>query len=562
MADARDNPYQVIARKWRPQQFDAVVGQEHVTRTLRNAIQSGRLAHAYLLVGPRGTGKTSLARILAKALNCVNGPTITPCDKCDSCREIAAGNSLDVLEFDAASTTQVDRVRELVIDRVPYAPAASRFKIYIIDEVHMLSASSFNALLKTLEEPPPHVKFIFATTEPQKMLPTIVSRCQRFDLRRIPLPAIMERLTAVAKAEGVEIDSDALLAVGRGSDGSLRDAECALDQLISFKGKQIREEDALSVFGLVAKRTIEELAEAILKGDVLRLVHTVGELDRNGKDMQRVVLDLLDHFRNILVLLCAEGRLEALEIPKEQLEILRAQAGLTTVEQVLRVADLLLEAENRIRYALSKKTHIETTLIRCARAATAVSIDAILRQIAALKSQLGAGTGEAPKAYPSAASVAADAPRVAEVSTAAAAPDGGGGALQRLTAEWRAITEMVGKTASLAKSTLSDARPLSVEGDHVRIGFDPEFASDMERIDIPRYRKAVQRVLSDTLGRTVNVEFCLLSASDRKPLPSDSPAGAASKGSGSPRSRSDWLKDPTVQQALNVFDGTIVDIRS
>ncbi len=243
--------YQVLARKWRPQQFADVVGQEHVTTTLKNAIEQNRLAHAYLFVGPRGIGKTSTARIFAKALNCVKGPTATPCDKCDNCLEITEGRSLDVLEIDGASNNGVEQVRELR-DTVRYAPARGKFKIYIIDEVHMLTTQAFNALLKTLEEPPAHVKFIFATTEPQKVLPTILSRCQRFDLRRIPANLIVKHLKEISKKEKVAIDDEALAAIARGAEGGLRDAESTLDQLIAFCGNKIAEADVLSVFGLVA----------------------------------------------------------------------------------------------------------------------------------------------------------------------------------------------------------------------------------------------------------------------------------------------------------------------
>ena len=248
-------PYEVLARKWRPQQFDDVVGQDHVTRTLRNAITQKRLVNAYLFVGPRGTGKTSLARIFAKALNCVTGPTEHPCDKCDACREIAAGNSLDVLEIDGASTGGVDQVRDLR-EGVKYTPVRAPYKIYIIDEVHMLSIPAFNALLKTLEEPPPHVKFLFATTEPQKILTTIISRCQRFDLRRIPSAQLVERLELIARDEGVAVERDALLAIARGADGGMRDAESALDQLIAFCGATITEADVLAVFGLVGRQVL------------------------------------------------------------------------------------------------------------------------------------------------------------------------------------------------------------------------------------------------------------------------------------------------------------------
>jgi DNA polymerase-3 subunit gamma/tau len=225
--------YEVFARKYRPQTFDDLVGQSHVSQTLKNAVAQNRLAHAYLFVGPRGIGKTSTARILAKALNCVNGPTVTPCGVCDNCREITAGNSLDVIEIDGASNNSVEDVRELR-DNVRYAPAKGRYKIYLIDEVHMLSSAAFNALLKTLEEPPPHVKFIFATTEPQKVLPTILSRCQRFDLHRIPTNLIAQHLQFIAGKEKFSLEPAASHAIARGAEGGLRDAESMLDQLVAF----------------------------------------------------------------------------------------------------------------------------------------------------------------------------------------------------------------------------------------------------------------------------------------------------------------------------------------
>ena len=241
-------------------------GRRHITQTLKNAIEQQRLAHAYLFVGPRGTGKTSTARILAKALNCEHGPTTKPCGVCAQCIEIAEGRSLNVLEFDAASNTQVDKVRELIIDNVKYAPTSGRYKLYIVDEVHMLSNSSFNALLKTLEEPPAHVIFIFATTDPQKVPLTIISRCQRFDLRRIPAPLIEQHLQFIAGKEKIELDPGAAQAIARGAEGGLRDAESMLDQLVAFCGAKIAEEDVLNIFGFTAQETVSSLCGAILGG--------------------------------------------------------------------------------------------------------------------------------------------------------------------------------------------------------------------------------------------------------------------------------------------------------
>lgn len=386
--------YEVLARKWRPRQFGDVVGQEHVTRTLTNAILGGRVAHAYLFVGPRGIGKTTLARIFAKALNCEKGPTPQPCDACDVCREIAGGGALDVLEIDAASNTGVDNIRELR-ETARFVPARARFKIYIIDEVHMLSVSAFNALLKTLEEPPPHVKFIFATTEADKLPATIISRCQRFDLRRIPAPLIVESLRRIAAAEGVRAEPDALLAIARGAEGGMRDALSALDQLISFKGDVIAEADVLAVFGLVSRAQLERLAGAVLGGDMAGALRLVDELDRGGKDLRRLVAELLEHFRNLLVRRSLGDDTAALDVTPDQLRVLDEQAALADSARILRVAELLAALEGRMRHALSRRTLLETALVRCCRAVTVVTLDQVLRQLAALSAAPAAASSAA-----------------------------------------------------------------------------------------------------------------------------------------------------------------------
>src|SRR5438132_7272556 len=285
--------YQVIARKYRPQRFRDVVGQEHVSQTLGNAIEQNRIAHAYLFCGPRGTGKTTIARIFAKCLNCTGGPKVEFDDADPRCVEIAEGRSLDVLEIDGASNNGVEQVRDLR-ETCKYSPASSKFKIYIIDEVHMLSTAAFNALLKTLEEPPAHVKFMFATTEPEKVLPTILSRCQRFDLRRIPVALIVQHLAHIAKLEKVQIDDAALYAIARGAEGGMRDAESALDQLISFCGEKIEEADVLSMFGLAAQSQLLELARAVLAGEVESALRQLNELANRGKDLGRLLSDLLN----------------------------------------------------------------------------------------------------------------------------------------------------------------------------------------------------------------------------------------------------------------------------
>ncbi len=378
--------YTVFARKYRPQTFDDVVGQEHITRTLKNAILQNRLAHAYLFVGPRGTGKTSSARILAKALNCLSspGPTLTPCDTCDSCREITAGNSLDVLEFDAASNTQVDKVREIIIDNVKYLPARGRYKVYLVDEVHMLSTGSFNALLKTLEEPPPHVKFLFATTDVQKLPATILSRCQRFDLKRIGAPVIAGHLMHIASREGVNLSEEAALAVAVGADGGMRDAESMLDQLVAFCGDKIEEPDVLSVFGFTSRQKVSDLCSAILSENASGALALVHEQADAGRDLTQLLGDLIGHLRNLLLVQADPASLEA-ELGRVVVEALQAQCTGVERERLLELIDLCASAEQKMKWASNKQMYLEVAILRAVQAVSQVTLDEVLVALTAIK---------------------------------------------------------------------------------------------------------------------------------------------------------------------------------
>jgi DNA polymerase-3 subunit gamma/tau len=548
--------YQVLARKWRPQQFDDVVGQEHVTTTLKNAIEQNRLAHAYLFVGPRGIGKTSTARIFAKALNCVKGPTATPCDKCDNCVEITEGRSLDVLEIDGASNNGVEQVRELR-DTVRYAPARGKFKIYIIDEVHMLSTQAFNALLKTLEEPPAHVKFIFATTEPQKVLPTILSRCQRFDLRRIPANLIVKHLKEIAKKEKVAIDDEALAAIARGAEGGLRDAESTLDQLIAFCGNKIAEADVLSVFGLVAHDRIAALTDAILDGHTTKSLQILKELDDAGKDLQRLAADLLDHFRNLLIVTLGAEGVASLQLPESEMDLLEAQAKRTDSDAVLRIIDALAAAEGRLRYALSKRVFFEIALVKAIKARDMVGIDGLLKKLNELKSGLPSSPRASDVPVAKAASVAPPT-RIHEASPAISPAS--------LNEAWAYAVEHLGKVTPLAKSYLVGTRVFGLKGNVLIVRFDPEFADRKEFADHPRNIEILQGKLKEKLRMDVALKFEVGEASTA-PVPKAAAAAPAKPGAPTRAAEpakmnvDDFKNDPLIKKALEIFKGTIVEVR-
>ena len=361
------NAYQVIARRWRPKQFSELVGQDHVVQTLGNAIKMGRIAHAYLFVGPRGTGKTTSARLFAKSLNWEDGPTLEVPEDSDIGNAIMAGRCLDVIEIDGASNNSVDQVRDLR-DECQYAPTQCRFKIYVIDEVHMLSQQAFNALLKTLEEPPSHVKFVFATTESHKVLPTIVSRCQRFEFRSIPAPLIVSKLEEICKVESIEVEVEAIEAIARMAMGGMRDAQSILDQMISFCGKTISQADVLEVYGLASKERIQILAQYVIDGDYNSIIQYTDSFSTEGLDFYRALLDLSDTFRELL--------LDTLRSKEETVNC--------SAEQCVRILDSLRQGEDLVRMGLSEKTNFEVTLFRAVQSGRSRSIDHVIRKISGL----------------------------------------------------------------------------------------------------------------------------------------------------------------------------------
>ena len=561
--------YQVIARKYRPQRFSDVVGQDHVSQTLVNAISGERVAHAYLFCGPRGTGKTTLARIFAKCLNCTDGPKVDFPDDDSKCIEIAEGRSIDVLEIDGASNNGVEQVRELR-ETCVYAPASSKFKIYIIDEVHMLTTAAFNALLKTLEEPPAHVKFMFATTESEKVLPTIMSRCQRFDLRRIPVNLIAGHLKYICGEENVTIDEGALFAIARGAEGCMRDAESALDQLISFCGENITEPDVLSMFGLTAQGQLFALAEAVLTGDSARTLTELNALANQGKDLGRLIGDLLAHIRNRLVFVVSKGDLSLLEISEVEATALQSGVKLANEQALARVLDVLTDCEGRLRLATSKKILIEVSLLKAAQAKAAQGIDEVLAQLQKLRDN----------EPPPAAQVPAGAPKPALEPSAPAKPipkDAPPPTVDKpaetvdLQAIWAQLTAAASKASPFMQTYFQQAHAVSFSKGFFVIGVTEEH---LALVDNQRNHEMLAEQLA-ALGH-VDVQFRFTSEpppEGRAPVPSLEPidepevANRAKQGKTTVAPQPEKLdpeefkNDPLIQKALELFRGRIVEVR-
>jgi DNA polymerase-3 subunit gamma/tau len=573
--------YTVFARKYRPQTFDEVVGQEHITRTLKNAIEQNRLAHAYIFIGPRGTGKTSIARIMAKALNCVHGPTVTPCGVCDVCREIAAGTSLDVLEFDAASNTQVDKIREIIIDNVKYAPTRGRYKLYIVDEVHMLSASSFNALLKTLEEPPAHVKFIFATTNVEKVPTTILSRCQRFDLKRIPVPLIKQHLLEIAGKETVRLSPAAAETLARGAEGGMRDAESMLDQLVAFCGDPIEEADVLKIFGFTARETVSGLCDHVMDGNMPAALALVHEQSEAGKDLGRLMTDLISHLRDLLVAKAdPDGMRE--ELGADALETLTRQAARIELDRLLDLIEQFAAAEARIKWAQNKKMHLEIAIIRAVQSLAQTSLNEVLDALSDLRQEPGAkpstpaaaaGPGRAPpradrteksavppRAEPAPARTpAVDIPRIVPeppsqpASALPPAPQNSNARDRSVDEIWPELLRAVQSERPLIAGWVRSLALLELTSELAIIGFAPENGIAAESCQLPGNRKFLEELIERIAGRRVALRF--VQRDDLKIAPASALPEVKVEAARDPME--EFKRDPLIQKALEMFKAQI-----
>jgi DNA polymerase-3 subunit gamma/tau len=569
--------YQVIARKWRPQKFEDVTGQEILTRTLQNSIEHGRLHHAYLFSGARGVGKTTTARLVAKALNChkSDGPTATPCatmdeTACASCREIAEGRSMDVLEIDAASNTGIDNVRDVIINNISIKPARDRYKVFIIDEVHMLSASAFNALLKTIEEPPPGVVFIMATTEEQKVPETISSRCQLFEFRTIATAKITERLRLIANADGLSISDEALREIARAGDGSMRDAQSAFDQVISFAGEKITTEDVEKALGIAGADVLARVVNGIAENKPAEALAIVDDLVMRGHNLRNFCRDVLGHLRDLLVVKVS-GDPKLLDSSSAHADTLKQQAALFSESDLVRFFHALAETESSLKDAANPRYQVEVGLVKLMEMRRLASLGDLIERIRELEATLRTGkppaTGDAPQTAPASGSGKPPARAAAggSVMTSAVIADqeetdsppvgvsipGSGSTIDQIK------SALEKKKRRLLIAAIDGAVRAELEGDELSLEFIPEARHYRDSLAKAENVKALREACAEVCGREIGIRFSIKDGAENSLPASPEEESRRSK----QQARQAAAQNPTVQQVLRAFGGEIVDIK-
>jgi DNA polymerase-3 subunit gamma/tau len=512
-----------------------VIGQEHVAQTLINAFRADRLAHAYLFSGPRGVGKTSVARILAKAMNCKQGEPGIPCNRCPSCIEITQGSSVDVQEIDGASNRGIDEIRELR-ENIRYMPSSSSFRVYIIDEVHMLTLPAFNALLKTLEEPPPHVKFIFATTEPHKVPVTILSRCQKFDFKRIPLNMIVKQLERIAREEGIEISKSGLALIGREAEGSMRDAESLLDQVISYTGTKVEDRHITDILGIIDRSLIFETSHALLNGSIRKCIEIVDQIYNYGYDLKEFYRDLMDQFRNLLVSLVApdEALLDMIDSDREELKTQARQAGAEKLQHIL---NLLIAREENLRMATHPRLVLEMILIKICQIGDYFSFDQLIQKLEALEKRLASSRGGEHTPGGKLADPGIDwEPKAVTEAPSVKSLEGIG------KEDWERFLKFLGSKNRAMANVLKDWPLLHASGNTIEIGKGGSPFSSAYLDEPERFQKLME-FCRGFFKRDVQIKIA-----PKKEEREDKPSQAESKRPDLP---------PPVQDVLDIFQGTV-----
>lgn len=564
--------YMVLARKWRPQQFDDLIGQEHVSQTLKNAINADRVHHAFLFTGARGVGKTSAARIFAKALNCVDGPTVSPCGVCSSCSEITASRGIDVFEIDGASNTGVDDIRELR-ENIRYLPSSSRYKLFIIDEVHMLSTSAFNALLKTLEEPPPHAKFIFATTEPHKIPITILSRCQRFDFRKISTGKVAARLREIAAEEKISISDMGLTMIAKAGGGSMRDSLSTFDQIIAFCGEQIEDAVLQNLLGMVDQRLLINLFEAILEGDAGRGLGILQRVDEQGIAFRQFCQQLIEMVRAILFIVVVEDPEALLDLSPAEINDLRQVAKNTDLNRLQWILTLLMQTETQIAHASYPRLCLEMALVKIARLPQGVDVSTLIHKLELLEKRLPA-TGAMPlPSVPPQVEIsrpAAAAPPVSRTATtpptapieASPPPEPqrpGAPQSPEQPASWEGLVKFVNQKRRSVGALLEHAHPQQMQLPRLKIGF-PAGSFNFQLLTDKNTHSSLEVLASEFFGQPTTIEIVKLSAS-QPAVPSLAEEQQRQQLSRQEQLRTNATEHPMIKAATRIFDGEVEEIR-
>ncbi len=550
--------YLVLARKYRPQTFDNVVSQHHVTQTLTNAISTDRVAHAILLSGPRGTGKTTVARILAKAMNCKEGPSPVPCNKCRSCKEITSGSAVDVFEIDGASNNSVDQIRELR-GNIKYMPAHSLYKIYIIDEVHMLTIAAFNALLKTLEEPPPHVMFIFATTEPRKIPITILSRCQRHDFRRIDVDSISKHIKEICTREGVEIGKKSLGLIAREASGSMRDALSLVDQVISCMDGKISQRQVLDILGVIDREVIFNISKAIFRADISEVLDILDEIYSAGQDMKKFYADLIEHFRNLLVVKIGKKISKLVDIPSHEIDLMIDQVKEVPITFLNQIFNLLFQEEVTIRHSLQPKLAIEMVFIRMFHIKPSLPIDVLIEKLDNLRKDIhevreDLHDDDNNKSFAQAkdAILETDSSKTtgtAESMTSFDTKDFD--PYENIDSTWEKLFSIFSEKYPSLAANLKNSAIKKLDDQHLEIKVNGN-NFNINMVKRNKSEAIIKKVCSDFFGKVMNV---IITTKKSKNLE------ARDKKSGVDRLKQEALSHPLVADAVEIFNGKVVDVK-